>query len=153
MLQLVEHAILLKLIMEKLDINYSMKNIPIQYSESYLIKLIEKIESVVKRMRWRDHFMTVIFGEKTPGLNQKALHHNANIWQHLKRNSRHDTKHQISICKRYISEEVNRGHYSKNKTVTKFFAFADKRSNIYEMPKQYHKKLHIKSTCKKHQLN
>ena len=34
--------------------------------------------------------------------------------------SRHETKHQISICKMYISEEVERGHY-KNKTVTKRF--------------------------------
>ena len=42
--------------MEKLDIDYSLKNVPIPSNESYLIKLIEKIESVVKRMRWRAHF-------------------------------------------------------------------------------------------------
>ena len=42
--------------MEKLDINYSLKNIPIPPNESYLIKLVEKTESVVKRMRWRAHF-------------------------------------------------------------------------------------------------
>ena len=34
--------------------------------------------------------------------------------------SRRDTKHQISICKRYISEEVDRRH-SKIKTVSKHF--------------------------------
>ena len=34
--------------------------------------------------------------------------------------SRHDIEHQISICKKYISEEVKRGH-SKNKIVTKPF--------------------------------
>ena len=48
LLQLVEHLIVLKLIMEKLDIDYSLKNIPIPSNESFLIKLIEKIESVVK---------------------------------------------------------------------------------------------------------
>ena len=52
--------------------------------------------------------------------------------------SRHDNKHQVLNCKRYISVEVKRAH-SKNKKVTKLFA--DKTSNIYEMPKQQHKKL------------
>ena len=42
--------------MEKLDIDYSLKNIPIPPNESYLIKLLEKTESVVKRMRCRAHF-------------------------------------------------------------------------------------------------
>ena len=42
--------------MEKLGIDYSLKNIPIPSNESYLIKLIEKIESVVKRMPRRAHF-------------------------------------------------------------------------------------------------
>ena len=55
MLQLVEHFIIFKLIIEKLDINYSLKNIPIPSNESHLIKLIEKIGGVVKRMRWRTH--------------------------------------------------------------------------------------------------
>ena len=41
---------------KKLDINYSLKNIPIPSNESYLIKLIEKIESVVNRICWRAHF-------------------------------------------------------------------------------------------------
>ena len=41
--------------MKKLDIDYSLKNIPIPSCESCLIKLIVKIESVVKRMRRRAH--------------------------------------------------------------------------------------------------
>ena len=42
--------------MEKLNLNYSLKNIPITDNISYQVKLIEKIESVLKRMRWRAHF-------------------------------------------------------------------------------------------------
>ena len=53
MLQLVDHLIVFTLIMEQLDINYSLKNIPIASIESYLIKLIEKIESLVKQIHWR----------------------------------------------------------------------------------------------------
>ena len=56
LLQLLEHSIVLKLVMEKLDIDYLLKNIPIPPNESYLIKLVEKTESIVKRMRWRAHF-------------------------------------------------------------------------------------------------
>ena len=63
--------------------------------------------------------------------------------------SRHDTEHRISICKRYISEEVKRGH-SKNKTVTKRFCLRRQTSNIYEMPEQQHKKLLHDNVTKKY---
>jgi len=42
--------------MEKTRFNYSMKNIPIPPRNSYLKKLIEKTESVIKRMRWKAFF-------------------------------------------------------------------------------------------------
>ena len=57
LLQLVEHLIVLKFIMEKLDVGYSLKNFPIPYNEPYIIKLIEKIESVEKRTRRRAHIL------------------------------------------------------------------------------------------------
>ena len=39
--------------MEKSKIKYSLKNIPIPTKKSYQLNLIEKIESLVKCMRWR----------------------------------------------------------------------------------------------------
>ena len=39
--------------MEKVKFDYSMKNIPVTTERSYLLKLIEKIEMVIKRMRWK----------------------------------------------------------------------------------------------------
>ena len=126
MLQLVECFILFKLTMEKLDIDYSLKNIPIPSNESYLIKLIEKIESVVKRMRWRAHFFLQEkhesdirredFGFKSKITPPQCEHMEAFEKELLNI----ITKYQIPICKRCISEEVKRGH-SKNKTVTKRF--------------------------------
>ena len=56
--QLVEQFFVLKLIMEKFDIDDSLKNIPIPSNESYLIKLIDNIESVGKRMGWRANFFS-----------------------------------------------------------------------------------------------
>ena len=41
--------------MEKINFNYSLKNIPIPSESSYQLKLIDKIESVTKRMRYKAH--------------------------------------------------------------------------------------------------
>ena len=39
--------------MEKINFGYSMKNIGIPQNKMYLLQLIEKIEMVIKRMRWK----------------------------------------------------------------------------------------------------
>ena len=48
--------------MEKINFNYSLKNIPIPSPSTYKMKLIEKVGSVIKRMRWKAHFY--LSGEK-----------------------------------------------------------------------------------------
>ena len=42
--------------MKKIYFNYSLKNIPVPSSASCKLQLIHKIESVIKRMRWKAHF-------------------------------------------------------------------------------------------------
>ena len=42
--------------MERINLNYSLKNIPILIKSSYQLKLIDKIESVIKRMKWKTLF-------------------------------------------------------------------------------------------------
>ena len=39
--------------MERFDIDYSKKNIPLPTKREYKIQLITKVESIIKRMRWR----------------------------------------------------------------------------------------------------
>ena len=39
--------------MEKLKSDYSIKNVPVTTKRSYLLKLIEQTEMVIKRMRWK----------------------------------------------------------------------------------------------------
>ena len=39
--------------MEKLKFDYSLKNIPVTTERSYLLKPIEQIEMVIKRMHWK----------------------------------------------------------------------------------------------------
>ena len=42
--------------MDPIDFGYSMKNIPIASRGRYKLALTEKVESVLKRMRWKTHF-------------------------------------------------------------------------------------------------
>ena len=42
--------------MEKIIFSYSLKNIPTPTKTSCQLMLMEKIESVIKRMRWKAHF-------------------------------------------------------------------------------------------------
>ena len=39
--------------MEKFNINYSKKNIPLPSEKEYTTQLISKVENVTKRMRWK----------------------------------------------------------------------------------------------------
>jgi len=39
--------------MEKFNLNYSLKNIPTPNNNTYILKLIDKVEAVIKRMRWK----------------------------------------------------------------------------------------------------
>ena len=44
--------------MEKLQLRYSPKNIPIPSERSYKLQLMDKINQVTKRMRWKAFFYT-----------------------------------------------------------------------------------------------
>ena len=53
---LVEHSHVFYTKMEKINLGYSIKNIPIPNERTYLLQLVEKIEAVIKRMRWKAAF-------------------------------------------------------------------------------------------------
>ena len=42
--------------MEKVNLGYSVKNIPLANEQNYKATLVEKIEAVIKRMRWKALF-------------------------------------------------------------------------------------------------
>ena len=39
--------------MERFDINYSKKNIPLPSEKQYKLQLVPKLKSVIKRTRWK----------------------------------------------------------------------------------------------------
>ena len=64
--------------MGKINNNYSLKNIPTSSITSYQLKLIEKVESVIKIMQWKAHFFLI--GDKTEEIRRetfgfKSRHH------------------------------------------------------------------------------
>ena len=42
--------------MERINFNYSLKNIPLPNKKAYLKTMISKLESLIKRMRWKAFF-------------------------------------------------------------------------------------------------
>ena len=42
--------------MERINFDYSLKNIPIPSNQSYLKTMIEKVEAFIKRICWKAYF-------------------------------------------------------------------------------------------------
>ena len=55
--------------MEQINIDYSLKNIPIPSNQSFLKCMIEKIESLIRRIRWKAHFFDSNNTENNSSLN------------------------------------------------------------------------------------
>ena len=99
---MVEHFILVLIhIMEKFSFDYSLKNIPLPDKRSCQLKLIEKIKSVLKRMRWKAHFFLSKENQlpetlKTYGL--KSRNHPPNYFSGCvqKRSTRHSNINKVS---------------------------------------------------------
>ena len=62
--------------MDPIEFGYSMKNIPTATKGKYKYKLIEKVESVLKRMRWKAFFYDR--DNKGDGLNDSDKSDNPN---------------------------------------------------------------------------
>ena len=125
--------------MEKINFGYSMKNIETPQNKTYLLQLIEKIEMVFKRMRWK----VLCNGEKETNSIKTE-------WYGLKSSKTpKQVKELIPFENDLIALEQNiifrktRNHFQKkiqkdiqliessDKTVT----FADKNTNLYQLTK------------------
>ena len=137
-------------VMEKLQFDYSYKNIPIPSERNYKLQLMEKIELVIKRMRWKAHF----YNEKkdikenethtipeTYGLNClncppqviELIQFQSDLLDMIKSLKFRKTG---SHFQRTLKEDINTIH-STDTTLT----FADKTSNLYKLKKEQYKKM------------
>ena len=132
--------------MEKLQFSYSSKNIPIPSERSYKLHLMEKIELVIKRMRWKALFyeqgnndnIPENYGLKSlncpPKVKEMANFENdlTNLLKVIK------FRRTKSVFQRKLKEDIKT---IKNAKTT--LTFADKTSNVYKVPAEQYKKLVI----------
>ena len=132
------------LTMHRVQFNYSLKNIGLPTHRQYVRRLIEKVENVVQRMRWKAHFF--LNNESNPisnnsfGLSSK---NSAPIVNEMKA-FEEDVSRMISSIEfrnikdpflNTINEDLKKVNSSKN-----VFVFADKTRNLYEVtPEEYNK--------------
>ena len=154
---MVEHFIFVLIhIMEKLSFNYSLKNIPLPDKRSYQLELIEKIESILKRMRWKVHFFLLKENQlpetlKTYGFKSSNHPPQITLFDEFKK----DLYGTVTSIK---CHNVNNNFQekleldiSKIRSLANMFIFADKTNNIYEMKPQDHKKLIMENITKTYQ--
>ena len=133
--------------MRQFRLDYSLKNIPLPTQDAYLKNLVEKVESVTKRMRWKAHFF--LKGEKNNDKNK------------LFDLASNKTPPTILEMKPFEDDLINlienvkfwpiRNHFQKSlandlkkiNSSSNVFIFVDKTRNIYETSLDtYNKLLH-----------
>ena len=131
--------------MEKLSFDYSTKNIPIASERSYKLKLMEKTEMVIKRMRWKALFSNDSqekpkenYGLKTFNCPKKVPEMMAfeNDLINVVRNVEFRMNRTNNTFQRKLSQDIR-----KIATSTKTLTAADKTSNMYRLTKEQHDKL------------
>ena len=133
--------------MEKVQFNYSLKNIPAPTNREYIERLIEKTENFCKRVRWKSYFYLhpecrtedkETFGFKSrkspPGIRELI-----NFEDRLKRMI-HDI--QFRPVKSQLQQQMQNDIRQNIKVSNKLLVKADKTSNYYRMePNKYNELL------------
>ena len=143
--------------MEKLNYNYSFKNIPIPTKTSYQLALTEKIESVTNRMWWKEHFF--LNGENEENNTKKSFGFKSKQHPPTCTELEHFEKDLINIInnvkfansKNSFQKKV-RADITEIKNSRNVYVFADKTNNVYIMPTSEHSKLlkeNVNKICKK----
>ena len=132
--------------MEKLNYNYSFKNIPTPTKTSYQLTLIEKMESVIKRMRWKAHFF--LNGDNKENNTKTSFGFKSRYHPPPCTELEHFEKGLINIINN-VKFTNNRNSFQKKlradiagiKNSRNIYVFADKINNIYRMLTSEHNKL------------
>ena len=132
--------------MEKTNFNYSLKNIPIPHTDSYMKCFISKVESLIRRMRWKALFFDMDKENKPPGIftyrfnTEKAPPVNCSltpfendIYSWL--NTIEFSKYRSDFQKKLTQDRRN------IQSSTDVYVPADKSTNIYKMNADNYKKL------------
>lgn len=147
--------------MEKKNFGYSLKNIPVPNKESYLKSMISKVESFIKRIRWKAYFFEQgknedaahkeTFGfssEKSPPINHALIPFENDLIE-MVRNI--ELQSDLNEFQKQLKSDVIEVNSSQS-----MFVSADKTTNVYKMSQESYKKLlndNITATYKKANYN
>ena len=141
----------------RLTLGYSLKNIPLPTESSYMKRLIEKVGSVIKRMRWRAfHYLTSgkddhgdCYDEENYGLRSRR---NPPHVEELEPFERDMEKLVGNVSFRKINDNFQnnlRKDINRIKSSESVFVAADKTRNLYEVGKEQYDKL-LRDNITKH---
>ena len=124
---------------EKLNFGYSLKNIPTRNERTYKLKLIEKIELLIKNMRWKAIFFTNrnrkpnSTGLKSNQCPKELMAFENDLIKLVKEIKFRKVKNQFQ---NKLKDDIKKVR-SSNETLTP----ADKTSNVYRLEKEEYKHL------------
>ena len=134
--------------MDKFSISHSFKDIPIPPKKEYLIRLLEKTENLIERMRWKAFFYLQP-KDPTKKMNTKNNYgfktQNSPPFNRLLQNFEYDLlgmikkvefKEKLSKYQNELIKQAKKINESPN-----IFMKADKTNNMYEMPFNEYDKL------------
>ena len=134
--------------MDRINLGYSLKNIPIPNKQSYLKNMVSKVESFIKRMRWnayhfeknntnneRDDF-SMKYGfktEKCPPQNNALIPFENDLFELV-----HSIKFRTNINRfqHKLKKDIKEINNSSS-----IFVPADKTTNLYKVSKENYEKL------------
>ena len=142
--------------MEKVNLGYSIKNIPYPSEKHYISKLVEQIEAFAKRMRWKAIFFDPEreqeepdeiqnYGLKTdncPGQVKELIQFENDLFQLAKDIKFRKTRNEFQSKMKADVREIK----SSEKTLTP----ADKTSNMYRLSKVEYKRLRTNAVTSKY---
>ena len=136
--------------MEKLQFDYSHKNIPMPTERNDKLQLMEKIELVIKRMRWKVHFYNEkkdVKENETQTIPENYCLKSLNCSPQVKELIQFESN-LLDIIK-LLKFQKTRSHFQKrlkddintiHNTATTL-TFADKTSNLYKFKKEQYQKM------------
>ena len=131
--------------MEKINCNYSLKDMPIPWKSSNQLKLTDKIEIIIKRMRWKAHFF--MSGNMIECDKESFGFKSKNCPAQIKELEAFE-KDLLDIVKSIKFKNINnkfpnllKGDIARVKTSHNLFLPADKTTNMYELSPTEYKKL------------
>lgn len=136
-------------------LSYSLKNIPIPSNQSYLMRLVEKIESFVRRIRWRAHFFLNNGQEETEHATEEHYGLSSTLAApHVKELEPFEEDLAKLIEDVEFRKVSNDFHSTLKKDINRIkasnsvFVKADKTRNMYELSKEQYDKLLVENVTK-----